>query len=65
MLTHLRFAPSLVSPLTYSFPSSNAFRYAALSAATVILYFGLNAKPESSGVEWAKEEAKKRLAAKQ
>jgi hypothetical protein len=30
----------------------------------VILYFGLNAKPETSGTEWAKEEAKRRLAAK-
>lgn len=36
-----------------------------MSACGVILFFGLSAKPETSGVEWAKEEAKKRLAAKE
>jgi len=35
------------------------FITAALTAG--ILYFGLNAKPNSSLVDWAKEEAKKRL----
>lgn len=39
-------------------------RYATLTAATVILVVGLKAKPETSIHAWAREEAKKDLAAK-
>jgi len=38
-------------------------RYAAFSAAAVILGVGLNARPDSSIVSWARGEAKKELAA--
>ena len=37
--------------------------YLGMGGAAVILFFGLNAKPETSATAWAKEEAQKRLAA--
>ena len=38
--------------------------YFTLASAAGILYFGLNAKPETSMTAWAKQEAEKRLASK-
>ena len=37
--------------------------YATMAAVGAMLVFGLSAKPETSGSEWAREEAKRRLAA--
>ena len=38
--------------------------YFTLASAAGILYFGLNAKPETSMTAWAKQEAEKRLSSK-
>lgn len=42
-----------------------ARRYTAFSAAAVILAVGLNAKPATSFMGWAKEEAERKLAEKE
>jgi len=40
-------------------------RYGFFAAATVMLVVGLNAKPETSLVKWAKEEAEAKLRAQE